>query len=74
MVALSHGPLPAGKGVLRANTSFNRTLHSLPAFGPPFHSGPNTINLFRAGYLKRCHQKRHLRAAEIVIAAGAQDV
>ena len=23
------------------NPTLNRTLHSAPAFGPPFHSGPN---------------------------------
>ena len=34
---------------LLANQSLNRTLHSVPAFGPPFHSGPNTVPLFRAG-------------------------
>ena len=34
---------------LLANPSLNRTLHSVPAFGPPFHSGPNTVPLFRAG-------------------------
>lgn len=34
---------------LLANLSLNRTLHSVPAFGPPFHSGPNTVPLFRAG-------------------------
>jgi hypothetical protein len=32
-----------------ANHSLNRTLHSVPAFGPPFHSVPNTVPLFRAG-------------------------
>lgn len=34
---------------LLANQSLNRTLHSVPAFGPPFHSGPNIVPLFRAG-------------------------
>ena len=34
---------------LLANQSLNRTLHSVPAFGPPFHSGPNAVPLFRAG-------------------------
>ena len=32
-----------------ANQSLNRTLHSRPPFGPPFHSGPNATPLFRAG-------------------------
>jgi hypothetical protein len=35
------------------NPSVNRTLHGLPALGPPFHSGPNTVNPFRAVYFKR---------------------
>ena len=35
-----------------ANPSVNRTLHSLPAFGLE-NPSPNTVNLFRAGYLKR---------------------
>ena len=30
------------------NPSLNLTLHSLPVFGPPFHSGPNTGKLFLA--------------------------
>jgi hypothetical protein len=34
---------------LLANHSLNRTLHSVPTFGPPFHSVPNTVPLFRAG-------------------------
>ena len=38
---------------VRPNPSVNRTLHGLPAFGPPFHSGPNAVNPFRAGYFKR---------------------
>ena len=38
-------------GVL-ANPSVNRTLHSLPVFGLE-NPSPNTVNLFRAGYLKR---------------------
>jgi hypothetical protein len=49
--------LPIGKagnsGAALPNPSVNRTLHGLPAFGPPFHSGPNTVNPFRAGYLER---------------------
>ena len=36
-----------------ANPSVNRTLHGMPGFGPPFHSGPNPALPFRAGYLKR---------------------
>jgi hypothetical protein len=48
---------PIGKagnsGAALPNPSVNRTLHGLPAFGPPFHSGPNTANPFRAGYFKR---------------------
>ena len=36
-----------------ANPSVNRTLHGMPGFGPPFHSGPNPVIPFRAGYLKR---------------------
>ena len=36
-----------------ANPSVNRTLHGMPGFGPPFHSGPNPAIPFRAGYLKR---------------------
>ena len=36
-----------------ANHSLNRTLHGMPGFGPPFHSGPNPAIPFRAGYLKR---------------------
>ena len=35
------------------NLSVNRTLHGMPSFGPPFHSGPNPAIPFRAGYLKR---------------------
>ncbi len=35
--------------VVAANPSFNLTLYSLSVFGLPFHSGPNTVNLFRAG-------------------------
>ena len=35
------------------NPSVNRTLHGMPGFGPPFHSGPNPAIPFRAGYLKR---------------------
>ena len=33
----------------RPNRSFNRTLHSMPAFGLAFHASPNTVLLFRAG-------------------------
>ena len=36
-----------------ATPSVNRTLHGMPGFGPPFHSGPNPVIPFRAGYLKR---------------------
>ena len=36
-----------------ANPSVNRTLHGMPGFGPPFHSGPKPVTPFRAGYLKR---------------------
>ena len=32
-----------------ANPSLNRTLHSVPSISPPFHSGPITVPLFRAG-------------------------
>ena len=32
-----------------ANHSLNRTLHGMPGFDPPFHSGPNPILPFRAG-------------------------
>ena len=32
-----------------ANQSLNRTLHGMPGFGPPFHSGPNPVLPFRAG-------------------------
>ena len=42
------------------NHSFNRTLHSVPAFDPPFHSGPNTVPPFRAGELKRLGGYRYL--------------
>ena len=34
---------------LLANQSLNRTLHSVPAFGPPFHSGPNAATPQCAG-------------------------
>ncbi len=37
----------------RANPSVNRTLHGMPASGPPFHSGPYAVMPFRAGYLER---------------------
>ena len=43
----------SNSGAALPNPSVNRTLHGLPAFGPPFHSGPNTVNPFRAGYFKR---------------------
>ena len=33
----------------RPNHSLNRTLHSMPSFSPPFHSGLNAVLLFRAG-------------------------
>jgi hypothetical protein len=46
-------PVPFGERQLWPNPSVNRTLHGLPAFGPPFHSGPNTAKPFRAGYFKR---------------------
>ena len=40
-----------------ANPSVNRTLNSLPPFGPEKPS-PNTVSLLRAGYLKRsAHRK-----------------
>ena len=35
------------------NPSVNRTLHGMPASGPPFHSGPYAVIPFRAGYLER---------------------
>ena len=38
---------------VRPNPSVNRTLHGMPASGPPFHSGPCAVMPFRAGYLKR---------------------
>ena len=31
------------------NPTLNRTLHSVAAFGPPFHSGPKAGTPFRAG-------------------------
>ena len=40
---------PAVSGAAGPNHSLNRTLHSGTVFGPPFHSGPNTVPLFRAG-------------------------
>ena len=40
--------LAAGYKVL-ANHSLNRTLHGMPSFGPPFHSGPNPAMPFHAG-------------------------
>jgi hypothetical protein len=46
-------PVPFGNCQLWPNPSVNRTLHGLPAFGPSFHSGPNTAKPFRAGYFKR---------------------
>jgi len=33
---------------MRPNPSLKRTLHSVPAFGPSFHSGPIAVPLFRA--------------------------
>ena len=34
---------------LMPNNSLNRSLRSVPAFGPSFHSGPNTVTLLRPG-------------------------
>jgi len=33
---------------VRPNPSLKRTLHSVPAIGPSFHSGPIAVPLFRA--------------------------
>ena len=49
----SFGQSPRKSATVPANPSVNRTLHGIPGFGPPFHSGPNPAIPFRAGYLKR---------------------
>ena len=43
------GLSPRKSAKVPANHSLNRTLHGMPGFGPPFHSGPNPAMPFRAG-------------------------